>query len=218
MKEYLKIQSIFKRCDEGKGKGKFIEGNWSMPEFEYLKDNQWIWTEKVDGTNIRIMWDTKEVRFGGKTDDAQIPIFLLRRLQDLFPLDKFKSLYPEASMCLYGEGFGARIQEDGGNYIPNGVDFILFDVLVDSWWLERENIEDVAQKLGIKVVPIVGEGSIQSAIDTVKSGLKSRWGEFKAEGLVLKPRIELYTRAGHRIITKLKYKDFAGYGEKKGGS
>lgn len=28
-----------------------------MSEFDYLKDNTWIFTEKVDGTNIRIMWD-----------------------------------------------------------------------------------------------------------------------------------------------------------------
>ena len=48
-KEYPKIQSIFKR-DENTHK--FIDGVFSLPEFEYLKDNLWIWTEKIDGRNI----------------------------------------------------------------------------------------------------------------------------------------------------------------------
>ena len=74
MNQYHKIQTIFKR--ELDGNRRIIEGNYSMPEFEYLKDNQWIFTEKVDGTNIRVMWNGKDVIFGGKTDDAQIPVFL----------------------------------------------------------------------------------------------------------------------------------------------
>ena len=56
MKEYHKIQSVFKRDIAN---GKIIEGKYSLPEFEYLKDNQWVFTEKVDGTNIRIIWPTE---------------------------------------------------------------------------------------------------------------------------------------------------------------
>jgi hypothetical protein len=37
--------------------------------------------------------------------------------------------------------------------------------------------------------------------------LISRWGEFEAEGLVARPEVELFDRAGHRIITKIKAKD-----------
>jgi len=205
MKEYPKIQSIYKRDEKTH---RFIEGDWSLPEFEYLKDNSWVWTEKINGTNIRTMWDGERVLFGGKTDNAQVPTFLLTKLQELFPVSKFAELYPETPMCIYGEGYGARIQKRGGKYIPDGVDFILFDVVIDGWWLKRENVEDIAQKLGIKVVPIIGEGTIEEAISRVKSGIKSTFGDFEAEGLVLKPKVELFTRAGHRVITKLKHKDF----------
>ena len=224
MQEYQKIQSVFKRDDKTH---KFIEGEYSLPEFEYLEDNIWIWTEKVDGTNIRIDWNSgwvyqntstfpidletkvlEKVVFGGKTDNAQMPIFLLSKLQELFTIGKFRGSYPETSMCLYGEGYGARIQKGGGNYIPDGVDFILFDVLIDGWWLKRDGIEDIAGKLGIKVVPIVGRGTIAEAINAIKTGIKSTFGDFQAEGLVLKPEVELKTRAGHRIITKMKHKDF----------
>ena len=80
MKTYHKIQTIFKR----EMKGKLIEEEYSLPEFEYLKDNKWVFTEKIDGTNIRVMWNGENVVFGGKTDNAQLPIFLLYKLQELF--------------------------------------------------------------------------------------------------------------------------------------
>lgn len=208
MQKYPKIQSVFKRDEKSH---KFIEGDFSCPEFEYLQGNHWEWTEKVDGTNIRVRWDAdklKPLRFGGRTDNASIPIFLLERLEELFHLEKFEHLYPETPMLLCGEGYGAKIQKGGGKYKADGVDFVLFDVLIDGWWLRREDVEDVATMLGIEAVPIIGTTSIASAISTIKHGLLSQWGDFQAEGLVLKPRVELQTRAGHRIITKMKHKDF----------
>jgi len=209
MEEYHKIQSIFKRDEQTH---KFIEGKWSLPEFEYLKDNLWVMTEKIDGTNIRVAWEEKpsgeyELRFGGRTDNAQIPTFLLSKLQDLFSDFDWAGQFPDG-VTLYGEGYGAKIQKGGGNYIPDGVDFILFDVKIGSWWLRREDVEGIADKIGVKCVPIVCRGTIAEAIDIVKDGLKSTFGEFTAEGLVLKPEIDLFTRSGYRIVTKLKGKDF----------
>ncbi len=55
MNEYHKIQSIYLRDPETKHK-RFLIGQWTLPEFEYLADNEWSFTEKVDGTNIRIYW------------------------------------------------------------------------------------------------------------------------------------------------------------------
>jgi len=204
MKEYHKIQSVFKR--EQTKPNKLIIGKYTLPEFEYLKDNQWIWTEKVDGTNIRIMWDGENVRFGGRTERAQIPAHLVARLQDLFPVEKFQGL---GAMCLYGEGYGSKIQKVGSSYIPDDVDFILFDVRVGEWWLKRDTVEDIAIQLSIDVVPIVGQGTIAEAIDVVSNGFRSRLGNLDAEGLVLKPEVELFTRNGQRIITKIKTRDFS---------
>lgn len=204
MKEYPKIQSIFKRDDKTH---KFILGEYSMPEFEYLKDNVWVWSEKIDGTNSRIEWNSETVNFGGKTDNAQIPTPLLNRLRELFPADKLRSLYPETPMVLYGEGYGAGIQS-GGKYNPKGVDFILFDIVIDDWWLKRESIEDIASKLGIAVVPVVDKGTLAQAINAIKLDLYSVFGNFSIEGLVLKTEIELKDRKGDRIITKAKGKDF----------
>lgn len=205
--EYHKIHTIFERDPETKFKT-LLENKYSRPEFEYLKDNLWLWTEKIDGTNIRIIWDGNDLMFGGKTDNAQIPPYLYKKLESLFPKDKFIKLYKDQPMILYGEGYGAKIQKSGGNYIADGVDFILFDVNIDSWWLQRDNIKDIADKLSIRVVPEVGYGTLLEAVKEVKRGPNSIFGAFIAEGLVLRPFVELKDRAGRRIITKIKYKDF----------
>jgi hypothetical protein len=46
MKEYHKIQTMFKR---DKVTNRIIEGTWTLPEFEYLKDNKWVFTEEGAG-------------------------------------------------------------------------------------------------------------------------------------------------------------------------
>jgi len=206
MQEYHKIQTVFKRDPETKFKT-LLDGQYSLPEFEYLQNNKWIFTEKVDGTNIRIMFNNK-LTFGGKTDKAQIPSFLANRLNDLFlPLQsQFAKIFSDG-VCLYGEGYGAKIQKGGGNYRQDQ-DFILYDVKVGEWWLQRQDIEDIAEKLGLDIVPIIGEGTLDDMIAMTREGFNSWWGEFRAEGIVARPATELKTRSGERIITKIKYKDF----------
>ena len=210
MKEYHKIQTVYHRSPESNFKN-LMEGVWALPEFEVLKDIQWTWTEKIDGTNIRIMWDGKQVRFGGKTDDAQTPTFLLRVLQDTFTNEKMTAQFGNTdSVCLYGEGYGAKIQK-GGNYLPDRTNFILFDCKVGDWWLQRDSLEDIAGKLGIGIVPIVGTGTLQQAVEFAKSGYKSTIAhnkDYPAEGLIMKPPIELFNRKGERVIAKIKYRDF----------
>jgi len=210
MNKYPKIKTVFLRDPDTKYKT-LLWGQYALPEFEYLKNNIWVFTEKIDGTNVRVMWDCEAgtLQFGGRTDDAQMPTFLYSKLQTMFPIKKFQSAYPDISMTIYGEGFGARIQKGGGNYIPDGVSVIAFDVLIGDTWLERDNVEDIAGVLCIDVVPIVGMGILNAGIDLVGDGLLSKFGSFPAEGLVMRPQVELLNRGGGRIITKIKHKDFS---------
>lgn len=206
MKEYHKIQTLFKRDMSSKYKN-LIEGEWTLPEFAYLANNEWVFTEKVDGTNIRVMVNGG-VTFGGKTDKAQIPAKLAERLNERFlPQSDLLAEMFDDGVCLYGEGYGPKIQKGGENYRQDQ-DFVLFDVKVGEWWLQREAVEGIAAKLGLDVVPIIGTGTLRDAIDLAKSGIVSRWGDFQAEGIVARPATELKTRSGHRIITKIKCRDF----------
>jgi len=217
MKEFPKIDTCFKRDPENLKR--LIEGDWANPIFGYLANNKWVFTEKVDGTTIRVMIPTQEgkntIRYGGKTDNAQISAKLVTRLHDMFlpQVPKMYEMFPSGA-CLYGEGYGAGIQKGGGNYHQDQ-NFILFDVLVNDpdhdrqWWLERHNIEDVAHKLGLDVVPIINKGTLHDMVAMARTGFTSTWGTFKAEGIVARPEVELKDRSGKRIITKIKHRDFS---------
>lgn len=222
MAEYQKIQTLFKR-DE---RNIIIPDQFTYPEFEVLKDLKWECTEKIDGTNIRIELassgnseDGIIMSFKGRTDKAIIPEHLLTKLNWLFDREHLMealNITDETQDCnitLYGEGYGAKIQK-GGNYISNDVNFILFDVKVGKWWLDREAIKDIADKLGINAVPLMGYMTIPEAIEYVKKGFKSTIAENKdydAEGLVLKAPCGLLKRDGERLITKIKTVDFRKY-------
>ena len=223
---YHKIQGLYKRDmdKESLNYGKFIIGKYSLPEFEMLKDIQWTWTEKIDGTNIRCILShflnknndiDFQREFKGKTDKAEMPNHLLVKLQETIKKDKLVEIFnPEEifeDICLYGGGYGYKIQNGGKYFInPNDVGFVLFDIRIGNTWLTRKSIEEIAEKLRINVVPLIGKGTIDEAIEYIKSEPKSRFGfkNFTMEGLVIKPEYELLDRRGHRIITKIKRKDF----------
>lgn len=249
MEMFPKINGVFKRDMDGSltgKKGKMIKGQWTTPELEYLKDNPWEFTEKVDGTNIRIelvrFGDSLQVNYGGRTNNANITEPLLLHLEKEFPTYPFwrrpsespsySKRYDEIlrwmqnnnleNVVLYGEGYGPKIQ--GGGKYRSDHSFVLFDVKINDWWLSRENVNDVAQKLGIDSVPVLGEGTLQDAIDIVSSGITfsntgsvvrwgrgglfSNWGDFEAEGIVARPKVPMFDRKGERIITKIKAVDF----------
>lgn len=224
MKEYHKIQSVYKRDVDpnSPSKGKFIEGVWTRPEFSFLANNPWLATEKIDGTNIRVqltpyLQDGKRVYFKkiqGRTDRADLPKHLLEKLSEIFnPLyDTINEVFHYdsqelAPVCLYGEGYGMKIQ-GGGKYIANDTDFALFDVRVGEWWLKREDVVEIGMKLGLTVAPSLGVMTLIEAIAACKVGFMSQFGNFSAEGMVLTPATPLRARNGSRIITKIKLSDF----------
>jgi ATP-dependent RNA circularization protein (DNA/RNA ligase family) len=214
MKTYHKIQSIFLREQFAGRSCPIVEGRWAKPEFEVLKDIDWLMTEKVDGTNIRVIWDGEKVQFRGKTDNAQMYPGMYEKLQEHFSKEKmnhFFQMSEDRVVTLYGEGYGAKIQK-GGTYIPDGVDFILFDVLStkgdNERWFSQEAINEVAIALNIKVVPVVRVAPLSVAIEMCKNGFESKLRKEPPEGLVIKPKVELKNFRGERIITKLKLSDF----------
>ena len=181
-----------------------------------------------------------EVFYKGKTDNAQVPPHLLKYLEETYPEEKVLEAlglpkYMSEEYCqekgyntfddipiptytIYGEGYGVKIQK-GGNYIKDGVGFIVFDVKVGDLYLLRPNMEDIALKLGAPIVPYMGQFTIDEAIEFVKKGFKSTIAENKdydAEGLVLKAPNGLMTRRGERIVFKIKTCDFVKYRNKYG--
>lgn len=210
MRTYHKIETIYERDVEGTKH--LIEGKFRNPTLEFLKDLDFEWTEKIDGTNTRIFWDGYDFTFGGRTDKAQIPAPLMNRLNAIFMNEATKQLFEQTfgtrEVELFGEGYGASIQKIGKDYLPDGVDFILFDVLIAGNFQSREAVEECAQMLGIKAVPVVGYGNLTAAVDFVKSHPQSIIGNCFMEGIVVRPRVELCDRCHNRVIAKIKYEDF----------
>lgn len=208
MKPYHKIKTVFKR-DPATRFRTLLWNQYACPEFALLRNCEWALTEKIDGMNIRVHWDGTKVRFGGRTVNAQIPTFLLDVLMDMFPPEKMLSVFGDrGGITLYGEGFGARIQKGGGGYIPDGVSFVLFDVAGGDVWFERSNVEEFALQLNIVCVQLINVGTLDDALMIAHAEFISAFGKRQAEGLVMRPRVELRTRLGHRVIAKIKRKDF----------
>ena len=176
------------------------------------------------------------VRIAGKTDNAQIPKNLLKHMQEKYPDEKvltalgLKKFIPvnewEAEhnwleydqipniYTIYGEGYGAGIQS-GGWYIKDGNEFIVFDVKVNDIYLKTDARDDIANKLGAPIVPLIGYFTLDEAIDFVRKGFHSVVAENPeakmAEGLVLRTDLGLRNRMGKRLIVKVKYEDFQKY-------
>jgi len=209
--EYHKIKSLYRRDMEGTKR--LIEGAYANELVEYLKDNQWIFTEKVDGTNIRVVWDGHKVEFFGRTDKAQIPAHLMTKLMSLFYGEEnaqvFEQLFGEREAVIYGEGYGPKIQAGGEKY-SSEAQFIAFDVKVSDIFLEREAAEVIEEALNIPMVPIILIGSIGEAVSYVKSKPLSQVAaqEREMEGLVGVPARRIYDVLGGRVIVKIKGCDF----------
>ena len=209
MRTYEKIETIYAR--DIAGTKKLIPGVFRNPTVAYLKDNPWVWTEKVDGTNIRVCWDGHSVSYGGRTEKASIPAPLVNRLNDYFGGEEnaqlFEQMFGEKEAMLFGEGYGKGIQAAGKAYNPEGVDFILFDLFIVGNYQPRESVEHCAAAFGLTTVPVVGKGTLDEAVAFVKGHPQSTLGDIPMEGIVCRPEQELRDRCGNRVICKIKWED-----------
>ena len=216
--KYHKINAPFKR-DMSVKPSPLIMGDWAMPEFRILQDIIWDGYEKVDGTNIRVYFyhdenGIKSITFKGRTDNSDIPKHLLTYLKEFFTIERFAMAFDVMEMgthiCIHGEGYGNKIQKMGKLYMQGKeeVSFICFDVMIDGLYLTKKNVDNVCSKMGIDMVPIRAQGTLDELFRMVANGMKSDWGDFYAEGLVATPQGDFLTRRSERIITKIKHKDF----------
>lgn len=207
MFEYPKIETLFMRDSHHK----IIPTLFRKNEFSQVK--YFHFTEKIHGTNIRVMWDPlspEPIKFCGRTDNASIPAPLVQWLMSNFTKDKLMACFPDKRVVFYGEGYGPHIND--GHLYSTTQEFALFDVLIEErFWLSYNNIMEIAYTLEIPIVAAYGFMTLEQAIEMVKNGFKSIWWHDanqipQAEGLVGKS--ELYDKYGKRLVVKLKTNDF----------
>lgn len=210
MVKFQKIETVFNRATNGSKK--LVEGSYQSEIVKYLAGNTWVCTEKIDGTNVGIVWDGYAVHFQGRSEKSSLPSKLVDYLMDTFLSDEVQELFEqkfgEMKVVLFGEGYGAGIQK--GKAYRNDLSFILFDVYLPEkdLWLKRDDVEDIAQCFNIEVVPIIMIGTLPEAVEIVKTRPNSTIGNAKMEGLVCKPLEEVRDRMGNRVVVKVKCKDF----------
>lgn len=212
--DYPKIPCAFKRDP----KTKKMLREFREPEFAALADVKWLWTEKLDGMNVVVHWDGHDVSFQGRTERAQLPGGLVKKLNELFAgnanEELFEQVFGQSDVILYGEGIGGKIQNGkrGGRYTLEE-DFRLFDVYINGLWLQWDNVCDIADKLGLNTVPYYGEDTLNDMYDLMsydnanKLRVSMENPECTCEGYVGVAPCGMLTRRGERLQVKLKFED-----------
>lgn len=166
--------------------------------------------EKVHGTSAHVSWKNGVVTYssGGESHE------------------RFKALFDDAALAaaftalghdevtVYGEAYGGKCQGMRATY-GEALRFIAFDVKVGDVWLSVPNMDEVATKLGIEVVPwrkvstdlaiLDGERDRPSEVAVRRGCGDSR----PREGIVIRPLQEFSTNNGNRVIAKHKGEAFS---------
>lgn len=203
MKKYEKLKSVLKR------EGDIVKPEFSNPEFDLLQNISWEFTEKIDGTNIRICWDGYNISFAGRTERSKIPPHLLKVLEETYNTNAFEEMieqkFGDKEVIFFGEGCGEKIQTNGEKY--GKPHFVLFDICVNGKYLKRDNFYEVANYFKMETAPALFTGRLLDGVRYVWERPKSKLGDIEMEGVVGRPVIELQNGDGGRIITKIKVRD-----------
>lgn len=219
--KYPKIETLYNRNDNFK-----VTNELRLLEFGLIK--RWLVTEKIDGTNVRVMlFPDGHIEHRGRTDSAQFHPNLQSYLSQTFTSEVMQFAFDRdeddllPGIILFGEDYGPKIQS-GGKY-RDDISFCLFDVRVGEWWLNWDNVENVAQKLGVTTVPVLCSTN-EGWLPTCKAELEDLFPTWtlqgppgsliaehegtEPEGIVARTDPLLFTRKGQRLMWKLKFKDF----------
>lgn len=211
-KPHHKIENLYLRNrDTG-----ILTDEFRRPEFGLI--DRWTMIEKIDGTNVRVTyWPGTPPIFGGRTNRAEMPKNLMQFLKDNLTIERLEATFPHAidKITLYGEGFGAGIQQVGKDYCEDQR-FVLFDICInDRYWLDEQAITEAAWALCCLrapiIVPRVSKDFITSFVtagfDSVLAWQLGADDPLPAEGIIAKPTVPLYNRKYERVMFKLKTHD-----------
>lgn len=224
---YPKITSPFKRTDN---KSKTVNTSvWFDDYAKFFGESglPFYATEKVDGTNLNIVYDGNHIQYTGHTDKTNWNPEVEEWIKSKFKTTEFEQLceqlFGEHEIKLCGELIGPKIQNNF--YKLEDYKFILFDIhnnTSNTWW-KRGIVEEIAKELDLDIVPLIGGTNLIDLSDENKNSLRG-WthvlqnGEFKSrinedieiEGFVVRPLMEILKANGERVIYKIKIKDILG--------
>lgn len=172
--------------------------------------------EKIHGTSAHIKWKSPNITFfsGGAPHAAFVAMFDVEALKA-----KFAELSLE-DVTVYGELYGGKMQGMKSTY-GDKLRFVAFDVQISDCWLNVEKAHAFVQQMGLEFVAynrVTTDISVLDAQRDLPSRQAVRNGIVEpkdAEGVVLRPIIELVDNRGARVIAKHKRPEFSERNSKK---
>lgn len=183
--------------------------DFRTPLLEYLSDKPWIMKRKLDGENLRIMWDGEQALWNGKSDNFQCSSALTDYMNNTFLEEIFEEKFGrDKRVYIFGEHMGPKSQ---GNELGLGnSECVIYDVKVNGTWLKPMDIISVAGYFGCKTcydfmgnIPMDLSKTLSEYIAEVSLGIYEDW-----EGIVCVPLVECCYPTGERVICKIKNKDY----------
>ena len=180
---------------------------YRSPLLAYLADSPWSCSRKVDGENIRIQWDGEQALWNGKSNAFQCSAEFTDYMNRTFLEEIFEEKFGrEKTVTIFGEKMGPKTQ---GNELGLTEDMlVIFDVNINGTWLCSKDVVEIASYFIVPTVydfmPSVLEGcTLRELIKLCAEGNFKDW-----EGIVATPLVEMRDQGGHRIIVKIKNKDY----------
>lgn len=218
---YPKITSPFKRTEEH---GKTVNINVPFDDYAkmFIESNiRFTGSEKVDGTNLNIIYDGNHIQYRGHTDKTTWNPEVEEYIKSRFLTPEFEQMceqkFGENEIQLSGELIGPKIQ--GNLYKLSEYKFILFDIYnitTDAWW-NQSTVTEIAEYLNLERVKVISSHTIKEWLEQAFYNCESGCGyksslcdSTEIEGVVIRPEMELCKANGERVIYKLKVKDLLG--------
>lgn len=187
----------------------FAEKLWRDPLVAMLASGKWNVRRKLDGENIRIRWDGNEALWNGKTDKFTCDAKFTEYMNSTFIEEIFEEEFGhEKEVIIFGEKMGPKTQ--GNELMLDADEVIVYDVCINGYWLDRYAVQSIAEKFHVRTCyDLMGpnilnrEWDLCNIIRFVATGQVKDW-----EGVVCTPTVECRDQQGHRVIVKVKNKDY----------
>ncbi len=202
MTTYPVIRELFDRSEDAGNP--LMPGFFATPEITAMRFHQMAILESVPGIQMSVLITDK----GMFTANPDVPDAVTERLDEIFTIEVIEEAMKSTnhkSMELFGVVCGGLATENP--YFEQET-FVAFDLAVNGQFQMFQVAYEIFHKLEIPTFPVVTTGNVSSMVKLIMAGFKSLFGDFEGSGLIARPEVDLYTKAGERIITRLEVSSF----------
>lgn len=204
-KTYQKINGLWKRYSNKTP----IPNQFSLSVFKdfYFSNFPLYAQEKINGTNSRICFDipNKKSYVYGKSNNSMFSPSELRFLDGIvLEMEEYiyKTFATAKTVIVFGELYGWNIQGNSYGFNEGVYDFHPFDIMVNGIYLEVDDLVEHLNGMGV-TYPGFNVLTLPESFIYLSEKSETRY----IEGVVLRPKYNLYLQNGDRVVMKVKTED-----------